>query len=55
MIQIDMDMPESCYDCCLNNYHFCDVTQTDIEKHWDEGTKPKDCPLYEKQGVLKNG
>ena len=45
MIQIDMDMPDSCYDCCLNNYHFCDVTQTNIEKHWDEGTKPKDCPL----------
>ena len=36
-----LDMPESCYDCCLHNYHFCDVTCSAI----DFSSRPDDCPL----------
>lgn len=43
----DMEMPESCYDCDLNNYHFCDITGNLIESNRDDGTRADDCPLIE--------
>ena len=36
-----IDMPESCYECCLNNYHFCDVTADAINTEY----RPDWCPL----------
>ncbi len=36
-----IDMPENCYECCLNNYHFCDVTADGI----DIEHRPNWCPL----------
>jgi len=43
----DFEMPNSCYDCDLNNYHFCNITGNLIEKNWDDGTRADDCPLIE--------
>lgn len=45
MILIDMDMPNSCFDCDLHNYHFCNLTNTEIGNHYWNGGKPSDCPL----------
>lgn len=45
-----LDMPEGCNDCVLNNYHFCDVTNENIESYiYDimEVDKPNWCPLKE--------
>lgn len=45
-----LDMPEGCNDCVLNNYHFCDVTNENIESYmYDimEVDKPDWCPLKE--------
>ena len=28
-----LDMPEGCNDCVLNNCHFCDVTNENIESY----------------------
>lgn len=43
----DYEMPSSCFDCDLHNYHFCDITRNSIEKNWDDGTRAEDCPLIE--------
>ena len=43
----DYELPKSCYDCNLHNYHYCDVTGSCIEQNWDECTKAEDCPLKE--------
>lgn len=42
----DMEMPSCCYECDLHNYHNCDLTSDDIEKHLDDGKNPN-CPLVE--------
>lgn len=45
-----LDMPEGCNDCVLNNCHFCDVTNKNIESYmYDimEVDKPDWCPLKE--------
>lgn len=45
-----IDMPEGCNDCVLNNCHFCDVTNENIESYmYDimEVDKPDWCPLKE--------
>ena len=45
-----LDMPEGCKDCVLNNCHFCDVTNENIESYiYDimEVDKPDWCPLKE--------
>lgn len=45
-----LDMPEGCNDCVLNNCHFCDVTNENIESYmYDimEVDKPDWCPLEE--------
>lgn len=45
-----LDMPEGCNDCVLNNCHFCDVTNENIESYmYDimEVDKPDWCPLKE--------
>ena len=45
-----IDMPEGCNDCILNNCHFCDVTNENIESYmYDimEVDKPDWCPLKE--------
>lgn len=42
----DMEMPNSCYECDLHNYHNCDLTNDDIEKHLDDSKHPN-CPLVE--------
>jgi len=47
MIQIDMEMPDSCYNCELHNYHFCDLTKTCIVHNWNDSTRAGDCPLKE--------
>ena len=43
----DFEMSNSCYDCELNNYHFCNITGNLIEKNLDDGTRADDCPLIE--------
>ena len=48
----DFEMPKSCFECELHNYHFCDVTGIRIEEWWDNGQRAKDCPLVEvKEGT----
>lgn len=45
-----LDMPEGCNDCVLNNCHFCDVTNENIESYMYDITevdKPDWCPLKE--------
>lgn len=41
------DMPMNCYECELNNYHFCDVTGDCIEEYRDTEYRPDFCPLRE--------
>lgn len=41
----NLEMPKSCYDCELHNYHFCNITRNLVEKHIDDGTRAEDCPL----------
>lgn len=41
------EVPSSCYDCELNNYHFCDLTGNCIEQNRDDDTRADDCPLKE--------
>ena len=43
----DFKMPENCYECELHNYHFCDITGSEIEEEWDNGLKANNCPLVE--------
>lgn len=40
-----IDMPMNCYECSLNNYHFCDVTADSIEEYMNEEYRPSWCPL----------
>lgn len=40
-----IDMPENCYECCLNNSHFCDVTTDPIEDYMNTEYRPDWCPL----------
>ena len=45
-----IDMPDSCNECCLHNYHFCDVIGDCIDKYMydiNEKDKPSWCPLKE--------
>lgn len=42
----DMEMPKSCYECDLHNYHNCDLTNDGIEKYLDDVKHPN-CPLVE--------
>ena len=44
----DMEhVPDSCYNCEMHNYHFCDLTGNCIEQNYDDGTRAVDCPLKE--------
>lgn len=44
----DMEkLPDSCFNCELHNYHFCNLTGNCIEENWDNGTRADDCPLEE--------
>ena len=49
MIQIDMDMPESCDRCplCNEDIYVCEVNGCDVEYEWDDGIKSSNCPLTE--------
>lgn len=40
-------MPLNCYECGLNNYHFCDVTGDCIEEYRNTEYRPSFCPLKE--------
>ena len=40
-----MDTPKNCYECPLNNNHFCDATNNCTLKYVD--CKPRWCPLKE--------
>lgn len=45
-----IDMPESCLECTLHNYHFCSISGKNIDKNlYDlmENDKPNTCPLKE--------
>ena len=42
-----MDMPSNCYECELNNYHFCFVTDDNVERYRNTEYKPTWCPLRE--------
>ena len=45
-----MDMPESCEECSLHNYHCCNVTGQSVESNlYDikDENKPNWCPLKE--------
>lgn len=46
MIQIDIPMPNSCFDCpCLDGeYGSCNITEKDAP--WPP-SRPEDCPLKE--------
>lgn len=41
------NVPGSCFDCDLHNYHFCDSTGNCIEQNMDDNTRADDCPLKE--------
>ena len=41
----NMEMPDSCFNCDLHNYHFCDCTGECIEENYDDGTRNTNCPL----------
>lgn len=43
----DFGMPSCCYECDLHNYHNCDLTNDDIEKYLDDGSRHPNCPLVE--------
>lgn len=49
MIQIDMEMPENCWDCKLgiasNGSLFCPILGTVVIDN--SGTRDSDCPLQE--------
>ena len=49
MIQIDIPMPKNCDDCPFYDLNMgtCDITVKDVSDHWDNLTKPDDCPLVE--------
>jgi hypothetical protein len=40
-----METPCNCYECELNNYHFCNVTGENIEEYRNTEYKPDWCPL----------
>ena len=49
----DMEkLPDSCFNCDLHNYHFCDLTGNLIEENWGNGTRADDCPLSEVSDVI---
>ena len=47
MIRGMENIPGSCFDCDLHNYHFCDLTGNCIEQNYDDSTRAEDCPLEE--------
>ena len=40
-----INMPKNCYECDLNNYHFCDATGDCIVKFMNSEHRPDWCPL----------
>lgn len=60
MIRIEMEMPESCYDCPFNDgeyeiacyeKRYCKCTGHAMKKDWYK-KRPKECPL--KEEVITN-
>lgn len=49
MVQIDMEMPKSCFDCifCDANFECCLVTRIMFEENFNFRKRQKDCPLRE--------
>jgi hypothetical protein len=43
MVLLDVNMPKSCVECELHNYHFCDVTKESIENY--EEKRAEFCPI----------
>ena len=40
-----MEMPKSCWQCNLHNYHFCDVEGYCIDDYMNVEHRPSWCPL----------
>lgn len=54
MINLDMEMPESCYECEIHNYHFCDITKKPIEYYLNADKREPHCPLSAASAVNVN-
>ena len=40
-----MDMPDNCYKCPLNSYHFCSLTGSCVVNLMNSNCRPNWCPL----------
>lgn len=40
-----IDTPNNCYECPLNNYHFCGMTEKCIVEFINSKCRPNWCPL----------
>ena len=45
VILTNMDIPVNCWECDLNNGHFCDITSNSIEDFMNVEEREKECPL----------
>lgn len=48
MVQIDMEMPRSCYDCpCCYDLIYCNLSQCGVDQETAHEKRPDWCPLKE--------
>ena len=60
MIAIDIEMPQSCYDCPMGDnygaYQYCRATKEIRDyKYETSKTRMSNCPLFLLEGENKNG
>ena len=50
MLHIDMQMPNNCFVCPLNDYGECRITNKSVPDYDEDETivaRPSECPLHE--------
>lgn len=51
MLRIDMQMPNNCFVCPLNDYGECRITDKSVPDYNEDETiveRPSECPLHDK-------
>jgi hypothetical protein len=46
MIIINEDMPHNCWECEINTYHHCNLTDEDIDDYTNGDEREPHCPLH---------
>ncbi len=47
------ELPESCFGCFCENGRFCNISISYIMDNYNNGNRPKNCPLHSIKGYKK--